>query len=251
MTPRITYFGHATLLIEVGEARLLTDPILRRAILGGIIRRAEAAPEIESPDAVLLSHQHADHLDLRSLRMLGPATEVIAPRGAGRRLRRGGMTAVREVEAGETESVRDIEVVATPAVHDGRRFPFGRPVEALGYEIRGGGARIYFAGDTDLFPGMAALTGVDVALLPIGGWGGNEMGEGHLDPERAAEAAALIGPRVAIPIHWGTFLRADLHRRDRDLHGPPAEEFRARMAELAPETEIRVLDPGESYELHD
>ncbi len=124
-------------------------------------------------------------------------------------------------------------------------------VEALGYEIRGGGARIYFAGDTDLFPGMAALTGIDVALLPIGGWGGNEMGEGHLDPERAAEAAALIGPRVAIPIHWGTLLRADLHRRDRDLHGPPAEEFRARMAELAPETEIRILDPGESYELHD
>jgi L-ascorbate metabolism protein UlaG (beta-lactamase superfamily) len=251
MTPRITYFGHATILIEVGGARLLTDPILRRAVFGGIITRAEAPPEIEVPDAVLLSHQHADHLDLPSLRMLGNATEVIAPRGAGKRLRRGGMTTVREVEAGETESVRDVEVVATPAVHDGRRFPFGRPVEALGYEIRGGGARVYFAGDTDLFPGMAALTGVDIALLPIGGWGGNEMGKGHLDPERAAEAAALIGARVAIPIHWGTLLRADLHRRSRDLHGPPAEEFRARMAELAPETEIRVLDPGESYEFQD
>ena len=158
------------------------------------------------------------------------------------------MTAVREVEAGETESVRDIEVVATPAVHDGRRFPFGRPVEALGYEIRGGGARIYFAGDTDLFPGMAALTGVDVALLPIGGWGGNEMGEGHLDPERAAEAAALIGPRVAIPIHWGTFLRADLHRRRPELLSNPADRLVAELEKL-PGVAARVLQPGETFAL--
>lgn len=249
MTPRITYLGHATVLVEIGGARLITDPILRRAVLGGFIRRAEAAPEIEPPDAVLLSHQHADHLDLPSLRSLGSATEIIAPRGAGKRLRKGGMSAVRELEAGERENVGDVEVIATPAIHDGRRLPIGRRVAALGYEVRAEGARVYFAGDTDLFPGMAALEGVDIALLPIGGWGGNEMGKGHLDPERAARAAALIRPRVAIPIHWGTMLRADLHRRGPDLHGPPAEEFRDRMAELAPASEVRVLAPDESFEL--
>jgi L-ascorbate metabolism protein UlaG (beta-lactamase superfamily) len=244
---RITYLGHATVLIEVAGVRLLTDPVLRRAVFGGIIRRAGAAPEIEPPDVVLLSHQHADHLDLPSLRTLGSTTEVVAPRGAGKRLRRGGMAAVREVSAGDSESVGDVEVIATPAVHDGRRYPLGRSVEALGYQVRGAGSRVYFAGDTDLFEGMADLAGVDVALLPIGGWG-TKVGEGHLDPERAARAAAMISPKVAIPIHWGALLRADLHRRGAARHAAPAEEFRARMAELAPETEVSVLAPGESFE---
>jgi L-ascorbate metabolism protein UlaG (beta-lactamase superfamily) len=250
MTARITYLGHATVLVEIAGARLLTDPILRRAVFGGIIRRAGATPEVHSPDAVLLSHQHADHLDLPSLRSLGTATEIIAPRGAGKRLRKGGMSAVRELEAGDSEAVGGAKVIATPAVHDGRRLPFGPAIEALGYEIRGSGARIYFAGDTDLFDEMTDLAGVDIALLPIGGWG-TKVGEGHLDPERAARAAAMIRPRVAIPIHWGTMLRADLHRRRRDAHAPPAEEFRARMAELAPATEAEVLAPGESFELRD
>jgi L-ascorbate metabolism protein UlaG (beta-lactamase superfamily) len=247
MTPRITYLGHATVLIEIGGARLVTDPILRRAVFGGIIRRAADAPELEPPDAVLLSHQHADHLDLPSLRALGTATEIIAPRGAGRRLRKGGMAAIREVGAGDRESVGDVEVIATPAAHDGRRLPLGPPIEALGYEIRGAGARIYFAGDTDLFDGMTDLAGVDLALLPIGGWG-PRVREGHLDPERAAAAAAMIRPRVAIPIHWGTMFRADLHRRGR-VQDKPAEEFRTHLAELAPATEIQVLAPGESFEL--
>jgi L-ascorbate metabolism protein UlaG (beta-lactamase superfamily) len=248
MTTRVTYLGHATVLIELAGVRLLTDPILRRAVFGGIIRRAGPPPEIEPPDAVLLSHQHADHLDPPSLRALGSATEIIAPRGAGKRLRKVGMSAVRELEAGDAESVGDAEVIATPAIHDGRRLPLGRAVEALGYEIRGGDHRIYFAGDTDLFDEMIELAGIDIALLPIGGWGPS-VGKGHLDPERAARAAAMIRPRVAIPIHWGTMLRADLHRRRRDRHGPPAEEFRARMAELAPDTEIQVLDAGATFEL--
>ena len=248
MTTRITYLGHATVLIEVAGSRLLTDPILRRAVFGGIIRRAGETPEVEGPDAVLLSHQHADHLDLPSLRALGSDTPIVAPRGVGRRLRRAGMSTVHEMEAGDAREVGEAEVVATPAVHDGRRLPFGRAAEALGYEIRGAGHRLYFAGDTDLFPEMSELAGVDIALLPIGGWGPT-VGEGHLDPERAARAAAMIRPRIAIPIHWGTMLRADLHRRRRDRHGPPAEEFRARMAELAPDTEVHVLAAGATFEL--
>jgi L-ascorbate metabolism protein UlaG (beta-lactamase superfamily) len=250
MTTRITYLGHATLLIEIAGVRLLTDPILRGAVFGGIIRRVGAAPEVEPPDAVLISHQHADHLDIPSVRALGSATEIIAPRGAGQRLRRGGVATVRELEAGDSEVVGDAEVIATPAVHDGRRLPIGRAIAALGYEIRGAGVRVYFAGDTDLFDEMADLAGVDVALLPIGGWG-TKVGEGHLDPERAATAAAMIRPRVVIPIHWGTLLRADLHRGTRDRHGPPAEEFRSRMAELAPATQIQVLAPGETFYLAD
>ena len=81
--------------------------------------------------------------------------------------------------------------------------------------IEGADRSVYFAGDTDVFPGMAELAPVDVALLPIWGWGPT-MGPGHMDPARAAEAAALLGARLAIPIHWGTYYPVHL-----GLRGPP------------------------------
>ena len=81
--------------------------------------------------------------------------------------------------------------------------------------IEGDGRRVYFAGDTDIFDGMADLAPVDVALLPIWGWGPT-MGPGHMDPARAAQAAALLQARLAIPIHWGTYYPIHL-----GLQGPP------------------------------
>ena len=82
--------------------------------------------------------------------------------------------------------------------------------------VEGAGRSVYFAGDTDVFAGMAELAPVDVALLPIWGWGPT-MGPGHMDPDRAAEAAALLEARLAIPIHWGTYYPVHL-----GLRGPPA-----------------------------
>jgi L-ascorbate metabolism protein UlaG (beta-lactamase superfamily) len=105
---------------------------------------------------------------------------------------------------------------------------------------------VYFAGDTDLFEGMGELRGtVDVALLPVWGWGPS-VGEGHLDPERAAQAAAMIDPKLAILIHWGTFALLWARDGDSDRH---AREFAERVLEVAPRVEVRVLAPGESAEL--
>ena len=79
----------------------------------------------------------------------------------------------------------------------------GRPGSAVGFLVRGS-QTVYFAGDTGLFPGLEGLADpLDVALLPIWGWGPT-LGEGHLDPERAAEAVSLLAPRIVIPIHWGS-----------------------------------------------
>ncbi len=245
---RVTYVGHATVLIELAGTRLLTDPVLRTAVFGGIIRRAGDPPvRIDPlPDAVLISHQHQDHLDLPSLRSLGARTSVFAPRGSGKRIRRAGMRGVTELSPGDAATAGEVEIIATRAEHDGRRLPVGRPVEALGYQVRGAGQSVYFAGDTDVFDEMSELEGVDVALLPIGGWGPS-VGKGHLDPQRAAEVAALIRPRVVVPIHWGTVLRAGLARSRPGLLTDAATEFRSRMAELAPQTEARILKPGESF----
>src|SRR4051812_36906780 len=166
MSDRLTYIGHATVLVEQAGVRLLTDPLLH----GGIahMRRRVPLPELESLrglDAVLISHAHADHLDVKSLRMLGHPGKVIAPRGCASILRKAGMQNVVELMPGERCTVAGIEVEAVRADHDGRRHPFGRDLPALGYLVDGP-TRIYFAGDTDLFDEMAELAGrVDLALL--------------------------------------------------------------------------------------
>ena len=231
------------MLIEHGGVRLLTDPVLRRRILH--IRRHGPVPETPaSIDAVLLSHLHFDHLDLPSLRQVGTGVRVIAPHGAGAFLRKAGMADVGELRAGESTAVESVTVTATPAEHDHRRRPLGPTAQPVGFVSRTPERSVYFAGDTDVFSGMKDIGPVDLALLPIAGWG-PKVPAGHLNPRSAARAAALIRPRVAIPIHWGTLHSA---RRGSWFHDPP-HAFTAHMAEAAPEVEVRVLAPGESLEL--
>jgi len=120
--------------------------------------------------------------------------------------------------------------------------------QPLGYVVTGSSS-VYFAGDTDLFDGMAGLGEIDVALLPIWGWGPG-LGAGHLDPEGAAEAAALIGPRRVVPIHWGTYFPIHLGLRGvpRFVELPP-QQFLSAMEKAAPDVDVTVLRPGESTSL--
>ncbi|MGZ4182060.1 MAG: MBL fold metallo-hydrolase [Solirubrobacteraceae bacterium] len=239
---RITWLGHATVLLELDGVRLLTDPVLGRRV-GPLVRvsgESVEPAELGQIDSVLLSHLHADHADLGSLRRL--RASVIGPSGAGDWLRDAGIDQVRELSPGEEATVGGVQVIATPAVHDDRRRPLGRHAEPVGFVVRGS-LGVYFAGDTDLFEGMGELRGtVDVALLPVWGWGPS-VGEGHLDPQRAAQAVAMIGPKLAIPIHWGTFALPWAKGGDSDR---PARGFAELAAELAPEVDVRLLRPGES-----
>jgi L-ascorbate metabolism protein UlaG (beta-lactamase superfamily) len=246
----IQYVGHGTVLVDLDGVRLLTDPLLRNRVAH--LRRAAKvdARALRGVDAVLISHLHYDHLDLPSLQRLGHEMPVVAPRGAGAMIRRkAGVKNVVELSAGEEIHVGAVTVRATRAEHDSARLPFGATAEPLGYVIEGGGRSVYFAGDTDVFAGMAELGPVDLALLPIWGWGPT-MGPGHMDPERAAEAAALLGARIAIPIHWGTYYPIHLGLRGPPgfLTTPPAL-FEQAVSEQAPATEVRVLRPGERTEL--
>ena len=173
---------------------------------------------------------------------------MIVPSGAGALLRRHGFSQVVEVEVDEHVEIAGVKVTATYAKHDGRRGPFGTTAPALGYLIAGS-TRVYFAGDTDLFPAMSELAPLDLALLPISGWG-PRLPAGHLDPHRAAEALRLLEPRVAVPIHWGTYSSAVIRRQRRaDFDRARVDEFRQFAAELAPDVDIRVLAPGEAMML--
>jgi len=245
---RIEYVGHSTVVVDLDGVRLLTDPLLRSRVAH--LRRTGPvhADARRGIDAVLVSHAHYDHLDLPSLERLGKKLPVVLPRGLGGLLRKRRFEFVVEVEAGERIAVGALDVLAVPAKHEGSRGPLGASADALGYVVSGS-RTVYFAGDTDLFPGMAELGPLDVGLVPIWGWGPG-LGRGHLDPARAAEAVALLRPRVVIPIHWGTYFPLHLGLRGAPafVDRPPAE-FVAAVNEAAPDVEVRVLRPGERVDL--
>jgi L-ascorbate metabolism protein UlaG (beta-lactamase superfamily) len=242
-TCSLTWLGHSTVLVDLSGVRLVTDPLLRKRIFH-LRRSVDAPPTISGVDAALISHVHWDHLDLRSLERFGRGVPVVIPRGAGHLLTRRGFRDVTELVAGEVATIGSVNVRATHADHDlGRRFRRA-DAPALGYVISGS-AEVYFAGDTDLFSGMSDIgPHLDVALLPVSGWGPT-LPPGHLDPRRAAEALRLLQPRHAIPIHWGTYSPLFVRRSESN----PGSEFRRYAAKLAPEVEIHVLVPGESVTL--
>ncbi|MDA0184741.1 MBL fold metallo-hydrolase [Solirubrobacter phytolaccae] len=233
----MTWLGHATVLIEVGGVRLLTDPVLSDRVMH--LKRQVPVPERPRDiDAVLISHLHHDHLHKPSLR--GLAATALAPVGASKYL---ADYAVHEVRPGDTVDV-GVTVEAVPAWHDGRRRPGpgAEELDTLGYLVDG----VWFAGDTDYDPAMEALRGrVDCALIPIWGWGPS-LGPGHLDPAGAARVIDLIAPRLAVPIHWGTFLPLGLGRRHERLLTDPPLEF---SAAVAGGTRVEVVAPGGSVEL--
>jgi len=249
VSARLRYLGHSTVLLEVDGVRILTDPLVVDR-LGLLHRHTDAVAHLIDDgniDVVLISHAHHDHLHLPSLRRCPGRPRIVVPRGLGRLASRAGRD-VMEVAAGEQFDLGGVVVDAIRADHDGRRRPFGPAANALGYRITGS-TRVYFAGDTDLFPEMSDLAGtVDVTLLPVWGWG-PRLGSGHLDPRRAAEAVVRIRPRLAIPIHWGTFYPFAFARIWPHPLGDPPRDFAREAARLAPQTEVRILAPGEGMAL--
>jgi L-ascorbate metabolism protein UlaG (beta-lactamase superfamily) len=244
---RATWHGHSTVLLELDGVRLLTDPVVRARLLH--LRRVVGAADVRTLadlDAVLVSHLHYDHLDIPSLQSLGRSLRVVAPVGARRLLRRSGFDDIAELDVGETLEVGPVTIRATPAEHKGRRSPFAKAA-TIGFVVEGS-VRVYFAGDTDLFDGMGAFAGdLDLALLPVAGWG-PRVPAGHLDPLRAAQALALLRPRLAVPIHWGTYRRIGLTRDPAALRAP-AESFLRHARELAPGVDVRLLPVGGTLEL--
>jgi len=246
----ITWWGHATCTLEDSGTRVLTDPLFARRLAHLRRRRgAPPPPPAAVADVALVSHLHADHLHLPSLARLAPGTRLLVPRGAPRSvpgLRRLDHLRLTEVAPGDRTRVGDLAVRTVPARHDGRRLPIGpHRSPAVGYVIEGE-ARTYFAGDTGLFASMAEEVGpVDVALLPVGGWG-PYLGEGHLDAGRAAEALAELRPLSAVPVHYGTFWPIGMDAvRPHEFHAP-GEEFVRLAAQRAPQVAVHLLSQGES-----
>lgn len=239
----VAWLGHATVDVRLGGARFVTDPVLRDRV-AHLRRFAGRAWLDPGPiDAVLVSHLHHDHFDLPSLRRLPPGTPIVVPRGAGRLVGRAAAAEVVEVAPGEVFTVAGVTVTVVPAEHAWGRALRRVRAAPIGFLLERDGRRVYFPGDTDLHSVMAELPAPDVALLPIGGWG-STVGDGHLDPIRAAEAAGVLRARAVLPIHWGTFAPLTPRRGAPAWLDRPAARFSAALCRGQPDVDLHLVAPG-------
>ena len=251
---RITWLGHSTVLVEIDRHRVLVDPVWgERAspFASAGPKRFHAAPlpldQLPEIDVVVISHDHYDHLDRETVLALGDKVPLYAvPLGVGAHLEHWGVAPERIVELDWWGEVRvgDLELTATPARHaSGRSLTFSDRDETLwsGWAIRGPEHRVYYSGDTAMFPELAdigeRLGPFDAALIETGAYNPLWV-DVHMGPEQAIVAHELVRGGLFIPVHWGTF--------DLAVHNwtEPVERTLA-AAELTG-VKVAVPRPGES-----
>jgi L-ascorbate metabolism protein UlaG (beta-lactamase superfamily) len=250
MSLAVTWWGHASATVEAGRSRVAVDPVLTDRLMHLVRFAMTPAAEASVADLVLISHLHHDHCHLPSLARFGADVPILVPRGGERLLARLGPERLVPVAPGDVVERAGVRVEVLPATHDGRRQPLSRvSPPALGFRIESDAGSWWFPGDTELRDDMASVGPVDLALVPIGGWGPT-LADGHMHPEHAAEAVGRVGARWAVPVHWGTFWPVGLRRvapsNHQRLFVSPGERFV--LALDGSGTEVVLLAPGERAE---
>lgn len=262
--PRITWIGHSTFLIQMGGLNFLTDPVWseraspvqfigpKRISQPGV--PLDALPPI---DAILISHDHYDHLDRNTVTELCsrfPGAHWFAPLGVKPWLEKRGARAVTEHDWDEASDWQGARITCMPAQHFSGRSLTGRDTTLwCGWIIRIGDQSVMFAGDTGLHPEFARVAAdygpISVAILPIGAYDPRWfMRPVHMDPSEAVAAYAAINnvnadnPCTFIPSHWGTFVLTD-----EPVDEPPRELRTAWNAAGLDAKNCVILRPGESY----
>ena len=214
----LTWIGHASFLGSLAGRRFLIDPVFSDH--AGVLYRRTGDPglrpeELPPVHAMLVTHNHFDHLDAMAIRAVPADVPVVAPLGLGRWLERHGRRAVVELRWWESVDFDGLAVTLVPARHWSRREIFDTNRSWWGgYVVEAGGRRVYHAGDTAWFDGFAEIARrfpeLDAAMLPIGGYEpGWFMEHYHLNPEQAGAAFLELGARPLVPMHWGAFQLTD------------------------------------------
>ena len=255
---RITYVGHATLLIELEGVRLLTDPNWD-SHLGWVLRRVSdpgiTVKSLPALDAVLLTHAHADHLSFNSLKALSRQVPLYAPPAVARWLHRLGYMHSVAIGPDERVKVGRLQVTAIAAKHLGARYMFDRwRSSANMYFIDTSSISCFFAGDTAITPDTHRIVReyldehnrrLDLALLPIGyaPWWKPGFRRGHLTVDDTLELFERLNARLLIPYHWGTFHHV--------TSGPfdAIQQLRLRLKSYWRRADVIILEPGSTFEL--
>ncbi len=251
---RVTWLGHSSVLIEIDGHRVLTDPIWseRASPLTWVGPKRWYAPPIplaEMPpiDAVVISHDHYDHLDYPTiLAMKDWDTTFVVPLGVGAHLASWGVPEARIVELDwwERTRVRGLEIVGTPSRHASGRTVIDKDATLwAGFALLGPQHRAYYSGDTGLFPAMkdigARLGPFDVTMIEVGQYH-SAWPDWHIGPEQAVLAHRMVQGRVLLPVHWGLFTLA--------VHGWTEPIERVLAAAEQGGTAVVVPRPGQSIE---
>ena len=249
----VTWWGHSSMTVEISGMRLAMDPLLSDRLFH--LTRTGTSPSADAAiaDLVLVSHLHHDHLHLPSLRAFEAGTPILVPEGAMHAVPGLRGLHLLEVAPGDVLDVAGVTVEVLPAHHDGRRHNFSRrSAPALGFRVERADRSVWYSGDTGWHDTISEVAPVDLALVPIGGWGPT-LGPGHLDPNQAAQAVALVGAGWAMPVHYGTYwpvaMRAINPRNHRRLFEMPAELFVRLLEERAADTIALTPRFGERVDL--
>jgi L-ascorbate metabolism protein UlaG (beta-lactamase superfamily) len=251
---RITWFGHSSLLIEIDGRRFLTDPVWSDRCSPSSFtgpKRFFAPPlpldRLPPLDAVVISHDHYDHLDEPTIaRLKERVPRFFVPLGVGAHFEYWGVPREKLVELdwwGST-NVLGIQLTATPARHfSGRSLTDANQTLWAGWAFQGPAHRVFFSGDTSMFPGFAEigerLGPFDAALIEVGAYDAL-WADVHLGPEQAVTAHRMLRGGVMFPVHWGTF--------DLALHGWTEPAERLLVAARSAGVTLVVPKPGESIE---
>lgn len=218
---RLTWLGHSTVMVEIDGHRVLTDPMLseRASPLSWVgpkrfFRSPVTLEDLPDLHAVVISHDHYDHLDRASIVGLALRTgKFVVPLGVGAHLEGWGISpdGVMELDWWEEAQIApNLRLVATPSRHFSGRGPFDRFATLwASWTLIGPEHRVFFCGDSGLFPGLSDIGErfgpFDVSLMPIGAYT-PAAPHVHMNPEDAIVAHRNVQGRLILPIHWGTFV---------------------------------------------
>jgi L-ascorbate metabolism protein UlaG (beta-lactamase superfamily) len=256
---RITYIGHATLLLELGGATILTDPNFDSK-LGRVLPRVSAPgialEKLPSLDAILLTHAHADHLSFDSLERLPHDIPLLAPPVVAKWLRRLGHAHAVDLAPDEQTRIGGVTIHAATATHRGNRYGYDRWRSAANMYLLDAGANetAFFAGDTALVGDTHHLVErvlwtnnreLDLALLPIGyaPWWKVGFRRGHLTHDDALTLFERLRARVFVPYHWGTFRHVTSTAHD------AIRRLRERLESHHLSAAVRIIEPGETLDV--
>jgi L-ascorbate metabolism protein UlaG (beta-lactamase superfamily) len=251
---RATWLGHASVLVEIDGHRVLTDPVWSHRAspvpwLGPTrwYDPAIALAELPPLDAVVVSHDHYDHLDMATIRALAVTkAKFVVPLGVGAHLEYWGIPLERIVELDWWEKARvgTLDIVSTPARHASGRHVFDQGATLWSsYAFVGEKHRVWFSGDTGLFPGMKEIGErfgpFDLTMIETGQYH-QAWPDWHIGPEQAVAAHGMLRGKALLPIHWGLFTLA--------YHGWTEPGERALAAAEAAKVPILLPKPGQSVE---